>query len=352
MGLKKLSDYERRAWDALGTELMARAQDPEKGPLDSVRGTLRAVNRTVAAKTQGALDKLPAEKVEGVFRQTMGGLRSVTLDPAIASVTDSSIRNHYVDLGAPVGSLEEIRDLDLEVIDKGLPPLGARYMLGMGVEGALSAGAVTGAELIASAQTVGTFGAGAAPGAVTVVAAMATDAATLVAGSARLVARTAAFHGFPITDDEAKIEALATLAFGMTGPGPAKVVAFRELSNLTHQLADRTRWDVVGESVLVRVLVRLYADLGLKITQRKLGQAIPVAGIAIGAGLNASFARRVAEDARFAYRVRFLAEKAGVDPVSLIPEGFADVDVDRSDVIDLEEILDEELKADPTPETD
>lgn len=350
MGLKKLSDYERRAWDALGTELVARAQEPEKGPLDAVRGRLRAVNRTVASKTQGVIDKLPAEKVEGVFRQTMGGLRSVTLDPAIASVNDSSIRNHYVDLGAPVGSLEEILDLDLEVIDRGLPPLGARYMLGMGVEGALSAGAVTGAELLASAQTVGTFGVGAAPGATTVVAAMAADAATLVAGSARLVARTAAFHGFPVTDDEAKIEALATLSFGMTGAGPAKVVAFRELSNLTQQLADTTRFDVIGDSVLVRVLVRLYADLGLKITQRKLGQAIPVAGIAIGAGLNASFARRVAEDSRFAYRARFLARKAGIDMASLIPDGFDEASADRSDVIDIEEIIDEEIKAEADPD--
>lgn len=299
MGLEQLSEYERRAWDALGIELAARGQAREHGAMDAVRGRLRGVNRSVASRATKVLDRLPADRVEGVLRQTISGLRALTLDPAIASVGDGPIRDHYVDLGHPVGGLHEIRSIDLEVVDRGLPHLGVRYMFGMGLEGALSAGAVTGAELLASAETVGTGGVGAAPGAATVLAAIAADAATLVAGSARLVARTAAFHGYPVSTDEAKVEALATLSFGMAGAGAAKVVAYRELSTVTQQLARRAAWEVLNESVLVRVMGRVYAELGFKLTQRKLGQLIPVAGVVIGAGLNASFARQIAEDARF-----------------------------------------------------
>ena len=58
--------------------------------------------------------------------------------------------------------------------------------------------------------------------------------------------------------------------------------------------------------------------------QAQTGQAIPVVGVVIGAGLNASYLQSVGRDAELAYRMCFLAEKHGLDPSDLAPPPTAD----------------------------
>ena len=91
----------------------------------------------------------------------------------------------------------------------------------------------------------------------------------------------------------------------------------------------------------------LYTRLGLRLTKSKLGQAVPVAGIAIGAGLNAGVLAGVARDAHIAYRARHLTEKYGVrfeQPTASV--------VANQDVIDVSHILDSTSSAEAPPNAD
>jgi len=102
------------------------------------------------------------------------------------------------------------------------------------------------------------------------------------------------------------------------------LMAFQQLSTVTQQLIRRKAWAELNEQLVVRVITKMFERLGLVITKRKLGQAIPVVGVVIGAGLNASYLQSVGRDAELAYRMCFLAEKHGLDPSDLAPPPTAD----------------------------
>ena len=59
---------------------------------------------------------------------------------------------------------------------------------------------------------------------------------------------------------------------------------------------------------------------GGRLTQRKLGQLVPVAGVAVGAGLNYKLLDDVMDAAYWSYRERFLLEKQGQSPSIFVPE--------------------------------
>lgn len=74
-------------------------------------------------------------------------------------------------------------------------------------------------------------------------------------------------------------------------------------------VARRATWKELSEEVIVKLIQNLFAKLSVRLTQRKLAQAIPVAGVAVGASLNYSLMRKVGTAASFAYRERFLIDK-------------------------------------------
>ncbi|OWY59251.1 hypothetical protein B7486_75580, partial [cyanobacterium TDX16] len=84
----------------------------------------------------------------------------------------------------------------------------------------------------------------------------------------------------------------------------------------------------LGEEVIVKLVQTLFAKLSVNLTKRKLGQALPVVGIGIGAGFNYALMRKVGTAASFAYRERFLIEKYGLDSQDPTPT--------LTDVVDVE----------------
>ena len=92
----------------------------------------------------------------------------------------------------------------------------------------------------------------------------------------------------------------------------AKSLAFQQLSRVTQQLARGATWAQLSEATVVKVIDEVYLRLGFRLTKSKLGQAVPLAGIALGAGLNAMVINRVGQDAILAYRARHLSDKYGV----------------------------------------
>ena len=61
----------------------------------------------------------------------------------------------------------------------------------------------------------------------------------------------------------------------------------------------------------VRIIQIIARSLGIRLTNAKLAQIVPVTGALVGGGFNAYYTRNVCDAAFYLYRERFLAEKYG-----------------------------------------
>ena len=87
------------------------------------------------------------------------------------------------------------------------------------------------------------------------------------------------------------------LNLGSAVTAGGKVAAYRELSTLTQMLARRATWKQLNEHVLPRIAQQFALRFGGRLTQRKLGQLVPVVGIGVGAVMNFTLIDSVAEAA-------------------------------------------------------
>ncbi len=339
-----MSPYEQRVWTQLQHELNRRANG--RGIVPS---RLKRAFDAGAHEVENAWNRVPGnESVEGALVAAMTGLKDLTLDPAMHSVRLSLVLSAFERSGHQMDRLSDARLLDLEAVDQVKPRLGYRYSAGAAVEGAGAGLVISGGEALIAVGSVFSAGATAAPGAGTVIGAMAVDAATLIAVTGRVTAHIAAYYGYDTNTPEEELFALSAINFGSAGVGGAKVVAFSQLSRVTQLLARRAASKVLSEHMLVKVVERVFALLGVRLTQRKLGQAVPVLGIAIGAGLNFTYVQVIARDVELAYRARFLSEKYQLDPLILLGTSSPVIDeADSRNAIDIDELIEEERSHEP-----
>jgi len=329
-----MTPYEERAW----AEIVEWRQD--RLAVRSRRLLPTAVRERAVKVGQGAREKfeaLPgAHEFESKFLEALGGLGDLGARTAMASVRDSAIIEAYHKRGHPVDDLDDIRKLELQVIDRVKPKLGLAYTAGATVEGAAAGFAVSGGELLATAGGVFGVGAGAAPGAATVIGAMAADAVAVLLGTNRAVAHIAAYYGYDVDKPDERLFALAVLGMG-TASEVGKAAAYAEINKLVQMLARRAAWDQLRQNTVTRVVEQVFARIGIRITQRKLGQAVPVVGTLFGAGMNAKLLMGVTDDADRVYRERFLRERYGLD-VSEVASAEREPAAD-ADVIDVVEVF-------------
>jgi hypothetical protein len=341
-----MSDYERIAWERLRL-LVAERMDKK----DRVPATVRRSMDNASEKARDAWDKVPGtDSLEEALVKALRGLKDLTLDPAMASVSEKSVVRRFVKHGHDVKVISNIRSLDLEQVDRVKPKLRTRYSAAAALEGAAAGLVVTGGEALAAVGSVFGAGVGAAPGAASIAGAMAFDAATVIAASARITAHVGTYYGYEVCTPEEEFFAVSAMSFSSSGPQAAKLMAFQQLSTVTQQLVRKKAWAELNEKLIVRAITEMFERLGLVITKRKLGQAIPVVGVVIGAGLNAGYLQSVGRDAELAYRARFLVEKHGLDPSDLAPPPTAsDATSAAGDYVDIQEIVDAELQKERGP---
>jgi hypothetical protein len=283
--------------------------------------------------------RLPAAgQFEQAFAGALEGVAGFGSRVAMASVRDSAVISAYQKRGYPVTVLTDIRRLDLREIDAVKPRLDIAYITAATLEGAGAGFVVSGGELLAAVGTVAGAGAGAAPGAGTVIGAMAADAAAVLLASQRAIAHTAAYYGYDADDREERLFALGVLGVG-TAAEAGKAAAYAELNKVVQGLARNQAWAQLNQHAVTQIVKRVYAMLGMRLTQRKLGQAIPVVGIVLGAGLNARLLARIADDADYLYRERFLREKYRLE-ARAEPETSVGEEVPLADIIDAEIVED------------
>ncbi|WP_206796219.1 EcsC family protein [Amycolatopsis sp. MtRt-6] len=338
MGVEQMSPYERAAWQDIERWRSGRLAVNERRLVpQGVRD--RLVKGGQVAK--GRLEQVPgAEPLTAIVHNSIDGLLTLVNKASEATLRRQAVVAAYVKRGHAVSELSDIHKLDLVDIDKAKPRLGLRYTAFSAVEGAGAGLAVSGGELLASAGGVFGAGAGAAPGAGTVAAAMAADAVLVLGAMTRAIAHTAAYYGYDTELPQERVFALGVLSFGMAQQ-TSKGIAYVQLNKLVNDLARKATWEQLNKNGVTRIVKAFYERFAMRLTKQKLGQAVPVLGIAIGAGLNARLLHNLTEDAENLYRERFLREKHNLETVDVTAttEG-ADLDL-GDDTVLITEIVEE-----------
>jgi hypothetical protein len=314
-----MSEYEVKAYE----RLISPPQDSRSLVPQNVRDTASRVGRSVRERTS----TMPGnEVVAEAYAKAAQGLMTFTTGHGIHSVTLEGAMKRHQEMGHDVRVPADFLRLDLRQCDEVLPKRKRLHEVVAITEGAAASLLITGAE-------VSTTVSGGATASV-VITTVAADSVAVMAGLGRVVGEVAVSYGFDPNLPEEELFALQVLGLGMAVGSAAKANALASLARLTQDMMRRATWTQLNEHLLVQVIKRAYASLGLKLTQKKLAQVVPIAGVFISSGANLQLVRRIHAAAVDAYRLRFLTEKYGLES-----SASTDVTPLRGEVSDEEEVL-------------
>lgn len=340
MGYEDMTPYEQAAWRESRQVLFAPAR--RKVLPAKVRDRLSSAASNVSSK----IGDLPgAEYAQEVVEKAFEGTLALTFQPALRSAGPAATVQRYAKNHPQVQTMQDVRDLSLELRDAMLPPRFG-YTAASAGQGAVTALAVTGAE-VATTVTGGTTAAMA-------IGAVAADSVASMALMGRTVGVVATRYGYDVRLPDEELFAMGVLSLGIAGSVGAKTQALSALSRLTQQMMRQATWKQLNEHLLVRAISKVYQMLGLRLTQRKLAQAVPVVGVALNATLSAQLTEQTFRRAQAVYRLRTLSETYEIDPHEWMDaspfEALSGHDSAQEVVVDVIEVLEAE-RADEDPNT-
>jgi hypothetical protein len=312
-----LSDYEKKEWDRLKQRKAAALSK-------KARHLLPAAARDRVSAVVGAVGHSQgADVAADAYASAAKGLGNIIGGAASHTVSAESVVKQFQDAGYRVEALDCIHDLDLHDVDSVARLNRVRYGHSgtAALSGMASAAAITRAEVLVAKRTVAGEGAKKAPGFGVIATAFAADVAGVLGLAARTVASTAQYYGYDPRRPEEKIFMMSVLGLGMAAGTPAKAAAYAELSQLTQLLFRNAAWEKLNEKVLTKIAQQFATKFRVDLTKKKLGQVVPVAGLAVGAVLNFALIDRIAAAANDAYRERFLIERSGGE-LSVVIDAF------------------------------
>ncbi|MGY1637887.1 EcsC family protein [Geodermatophilus sp. SYSU D00742] len=329
--LASMTAYDVDAWKAIHARIEEKRERKPRLPVP--------VSRRLAAAGESAgrvAGSVPgADALKSALEQAVEGVEETLVRGAHWSLSRERVLKAFAKDGHSLDELAQIRNLSLQEVDGTSASLALKYALASGAQGAAAGFAVSGGQAVAAGGTVLGAGVGGVAGAGVVITALVADAAATLLACRRAVGHVAMSYGYDPRLPEESVIAAQTLGVGLAS-GSAKAEAFRQLNNLVQSLARNKTWAELNKSAVTLAVRGIYGGLGFKLTQKKLGQAVPVLGIAIGAGVNARLVMKVVRDAQDVYRRRFLCEAYGL-PFA------ADDDGRPADVPEPGEILEAEL---------
>lgn len=306
-----LSEYERQQLDKVNAH---KERALSRSPRRLVPAAVQAKGASLFSKLQTVpgVDKA-RDAGAAVLGATAEGAGKAMTRTGQLTTSDARVIRAYVKRGHSVEHLDDIRRLDLRAIDKvaSFSRLHYTYSLSAAAEGAAAGLAVSGGQAAVVAGGVAGAGVGAAPGLGTIATAMGVDAAALLTRCSRVVAHDALYYGYDPRDPAEEVFMMQIIGLGLATTAPAKAAAYQQLAVLTRSLATNVAWRQLNQQTFVKVAQKFAAQFGQKLTKKKLGQFVPVAGIGIGAVLNWKVVDDIADAAYWAYRERFLLEKDG-----------------------------------------
>ncbi|KRA37912.1 hypothetical protein ASD81_04300 [Nocardioides sp. Root614] len=319
-----MGSYDRAAWDAC----MKTAYEARERRLVPAR--VRAVAGKVGDSVSSTYQKLPIhDQANWVLEKAFDGALAVTFRPALRTVKPESVVRRVAKRHPSVQVLSDIRSLNLEQCDH-LRKSGLGLTVASAAEGAASSLAVTGAE-VATTVSAGTT-AGVAIGAI------AADTAATMAAMGRSIGVVASAYGYDVRQPEEELFALGVMSLASASTVGGKTTAMASLSKLTQQMMRQATWSQLQQNLLVNAIDQVYKSLGFKLTKKKLGQAVPVAGAVLNASVNAGLVHQTFRRAEAVYRLRFLSEKYGIDPAEWRRDAPTDLDASE-DVVQVDEAL-------------
>lgn len=327
----EMSDYETRAWE----QSLQRLHEPSAKRLvpEQVR---EAAGSAVQRANAFADDHLSAQTVKNIVEKGMNGAFELTFVPALQSANIDGALKGYRKKHDAVETIEDIKNLDVKELDR-FRRNKVWYVAGSAAQGSAVSLAITGTTVSTTVSGGATAG--------LVVGALAADAVATLALMGRTVGSVAVRYGYDVRLPEEELFAMGVISLGTTASAQARYAALASLSRLTQQMMRRATWEQLNNYVLVKVLQRVFNALSIKMTQAKLAQVVPFAGVAIASVLNANLTRTLYQRAEDIYRVRFLTDKYGLDPESWL-QGFAEGTVpaeSSEEVLDIMEVVEEEL---------
>ena len=294
-----MTSYEKQAWERLIAHERSR------------RGSWRArgadkVSEMVSA-AGNAINKIPGaervtEALDDSMKVALNGAAKAIFMPAIASVSIERRIKGLRKQHPGIGDASPFEVLDLRALDKGRPKQ-LLPLIGM-VESASASLAITGLEVSTTVSGGATAGG--------VVLAMAADVSASLALLGRAVAEVAVHYGYDPNEPEEEIFLMGVLTYSTAASLNGKAAALASLARLSQRMMRRAVFRELEKDVLVRVIQTVFGKLGLKLTHKRLAQAVPVAGGIICAGMSYDMLDRVLRDATRIYRVRYLTEKHGL----------------------------------------
>lgn len=333
MGFEDMTPYEQTAWRQSIKVLYA---PPRRG---LVPGRLRDGVSGLSGKVVARVGDLPgADSVKDIVERAFEGTLALTFQPALRSVSPEATVKRFALRHPHVTTHQQVRELSLEHRDAMLPPKFG-YTAASAGQGAMTALAVTGAE-VATTVTAGTTAAVA-------IGAVAADSVASMAMMGRTIGAVATRYGYDVRLPDEELFAMGVLSLGVAGSLGAKTQALTALSRLTQQMMRQATWTQLNEHVLVRAIGKAYQMLGFRLTQRKLAQTVPVVGIALGAVLSAQLTEQTFRRAQAVYRLRALSETYGIDPREWVEAAPASLPDTAQPAVDVVEVLEAERADDP-----
>ena len=331
MGHDEMSEYDRKAWEGSIKTLYA---PPRRKVIPEA---MRARVRRTANNAKDWGSALPgADQVGDIVERAFDGTLALTFQPALRSVDSDRVLRRYAKRHHELEDFDDIRRLlNLRDCDRMLPSKGS-YTAASAVQGGAKAVVVTGAE-VSSMVTGGTTVAVAA-------GAVAADGVLSMAMMGREIGVVASRYGYDVRLPDEELFAMGVLSLGAASSLAGKAQALAALSRLTQQMMRRATWSQLNEHILVVVIGKVYQLLGLRLTQKKLAQTIPLVGIGLNAVLSAELTERTFRRAGAVYRLRFLSEKYGIDPAEWLQEpDSTSAAASQEEIVDVEELLQGEL---------
>jgi hypothetical protein len=342
-----LSEYEQRALIEIDQYKAKFAATPARR---LVPGTARDALRNRGGQAAKRLQSAPgfevaASAARGGYMRAAEGLGGMTSKVAHYTLSEDRIVASFQRRNIDVNALTDIRTLDLKIVEKRAKPkyMDLAYASTAAAEGALAGALISGGELLASAGTVASGGATAAPSLGLITTVVAGDAAAVLSICSRVVAHTAMYYGYDPTEPAEAVFAMSVMNLGSAVTQSGKYAAYVELSLVTQALARNATWSALNKHLLPQIAQRFARAFGVRLTKTKLGQFVPVAGIAAGMGLNYWIVQQVSTAAYWTYRERFLNDKLNITSLTLPakPDG---VDEPDEGVIDLLSIVEDAIE--------
>lgn len=222
--------------------------------------------------------------VDWTIENVVAGLLRVLNEITQDLVWRDAIYREYTRFGhEDVRGMEDIRQLDLQEVDRVLDGLSAKYISLAAVEGT-----ATGFSGLA----------GIVP-----------DIVALVAINLRAAGEYATYCGFDITASEERLYALGILDAAAL-PASERHRAEARLNEASHLVA-RERSTRALNAVVSSAVSTAAKSVAMRLTRSKALQFMPVAGAFLAGGFNALYTRTVCDAAFHLYRERFLRLKYG-----------------------------------------